>query len=222
MSAGSRPAGAATDDIPGLGRVEQLVLRGDGLTTTSLEVLTGTVISVRVLRHWVLPLHDDLRALVRDDAGYTGVDVPDIAACAAVAFDRLDVGAQDTLLVREILLTGDDGVDYGASAVVAVLDRLPAAVAHPLAATDEPIGRMLREADIPVLRELGAWGLRPAGERAGHLGCRPQDAVPARDYVMRLVQDGRPLAAFTEWFAPRLFDPRGALDPRGASRGSAR
>ena len=52
--------GGATDQVRGLGRLEQLVLRGDGLTTTSLQVLTGEQVTARPLQHWVISAGDDL------------------------------------------------------------------------------------------------------------------------------------------------------------------
>ncbi|MFB6395197.1 chorismate--pyruvate lyase family protein [Polymorphospora lycopeni] len=210
----ARTGPAVTRCLPGpLGRVEQLVLRGDGLTTTSLEILTGRVITVRVRAHWRLPLHADLHAMAPGDEVYTGLDAPDLSWFAAVGADQLDARPGDDLLVREVLLTGDDGVDYGAASLVAALDRLPAPVAHRLATTDEPIGRMLARNQVPVTRELRHWGLRRVGARGATLGADlAADApVPARTYRMRLVRTGRPLALITEWFAPRVFAERGAV-----------
>ena len=200
-------AAPATDDIPGLGRVAQLVLRGDGLTTTSLEVLTGRPITVRVLAHWVWDMADGLEALAPADPAYTGIVPHDVGECARVAHHHLEPGEHERLLVREILLVDDTGTVHGASAVVAVLDRLPPSVARRLATTDEPIGRTLREHSVSVTRVLLRWGLRPAGGRGRHLPTAgsPQRRVPARDYVMRLAATGAPLAVFTEWFDPALF-----------------
>lgn len=204
----------ATDTFPGLGRVEQLVLRGDGLTTTSLEILSGCEIGVRVRRHWRVALPDDA-----DDLGpggglagaYTGLGAGDLHEWVGTAFETLGVEPGGQIIVREVLLTGDDGVDYGASSVVVALGRLPVAVAGELAATDVPIGKLLRRSGVAVRRELRWWGLAAAGSRAALLDARlgPADPLPARMYVMRLVSTGAPLAAFTEWFAPRLFEAGG-------------
>jgi chorismate-pyruvate lyase len=189
-----------------LGRVEQLVLRGDGLTSTSLEILTGREISVRVRAHWRLPLHIHLDAMAPADELYTGVDAPDLSWLGAVGAGQLDAAAGDELIVREVLLTGDDGVDYGAASVVAVAHRLPEVVARQLATTDEPIGKMLARAQVPVRRELCDWGLRRVGDRGATFGGVAQDAlVPARTYRMRLVDTGLPLTLITEWFSPRVF-----------------
>ncbi|QOC90141.1 chorismate pyruvate-lyase family protein [Micromonospora craniellae] len=187
-----------------LGRLEQLVLRGDGLTTTALEILTGRTITVRVHSHWRLPLHDEI--MYPADEFYTGLDAPDLSWLAALGIDHLDAAVGDELLIRDVLLTGDDGVDYAAAAVVAVLDRLPASVARDLASTDEPIGRMLAAARVPVSRELRDWGMRRLGVRGASLGVDADGMTPARTYLMRLVDDGRPLCLITEWFAPRVFE----------------
>ena len=204
---GTSRSGPAVVRHPGrraLGTVEQLVLRGDGLTTTSLEILTGRTITVRVRAHWRLPLHADV--MHPADETYTGLAAPDLSWLAAVGAGQLAAADGDELLVRDVLLTGDDGVDYGAASVVAVLHRLPADVARDLATTDEPIGRLLAAARVPVRRELRHWGVRRLGVRGTTLGAGEDAAVPARTYLMRLVDDGRPLCLITEWFAPRVFE----------------
>lgn len=212
MSYGSRITGA-TDTFPGLGRIEQLVLRGDGLTTTSLEILTGSEISVRVRRHWRLPLPDRVDDVRADHlaCAYTGMDDSGVARSVSIAVETLGAAPGSDIIVREVLLTGDDGVNYGASHVVAVLGRLPATLAHQLATTDIPIGKLLVRASIPVRRELRRWGLTAAGFRAAALDPRldPHTPVPSRSYLMRLVDRGEPLAAFTEWFAPHVFEAGG-------------
>lgn len=206
---GARTKGA-TDTFPGLGRVEQLVLRGDGLTTTSLEILTGCDINVRVHRHWRLPVPDRLDDIHADHlaASYTGMDDTGFATSVTIASDLLGAAPGSDLIVRDVLLTGDNGVNYGASHVVAVLGRLPSTLAHQLATTDIPIGKLLVQSRISVRRELRRWGLTSAGHRAQSLDprLRPDTPVPSRSYLMRLVDHGEPLAAFTEWFAPHLFD----------------
>ena len=88
-----------------------------------------------------------------------------------------------------------------------MMGRLSQPVADALAATDEPIGRLLRDNGVPVTRELRRWGLAAAGPQARHLGrtLTSSSRVPARTYVMRLANTGEPLAVLTERFAPHVF-----------------
>lgn len=196
------PVAPATDDLPGLGRLVQLFLRGDGLTTTSLQVLTGDRITVDVLRHEV-----QASAVGRSDgSAYTGVAAHAPDAQVGDAFDELDLDGTEPLLRREVLLRGRQV--WGASTVVAVLDRVPSSVARSLATTDEPIGRALHAAGMPTSRELRAWGLVPADRWTGRLSAvtSPSTRIPRRAYVMRSVADARPVAHFVEWFSPAIFD----------------
>ncbi|GAA2512900.1 chorismate--pyruvate lyase family protein [Pilimelia columellifera] len=192
-----------------LGRLVQLVLRGDGLTTTALEILTGQPVQVVVRQHCRQPLPS---AGAADAPGYTGVLGVDAGDEAAA----LELTAGDDVLVREVLLIGADGLRYGAARLVAAAGRLPTPLAHRLATTDEPIGRLLAAAGVPVVRQLRDWGLRRAGDRAPLLvgDLLPDARVPARTYLMRL-RDGAPLALITEWFAPTVF---AADHPTGGAR----
>ncbi|WP_242605702.1 chorismate pyruvate-lyase family protein [Frankia sp. Cppng1_Ct_nod] len=188
---------------PGLGWIEQLVLRGDGLTTTALEILT-----VRVRRQQRIPLDpsaDQDRAA--GDPSHPDLAFGDTETYSDIGIRDLDCETGDDLLIREVLLTGDDGVTYGTASVLAVVNRLPVDVTRGLAETEEPIGKLLVRAALPVVRELRAWGLLPAGDFAAHLGpgIDGQSRVPARTYRMRGMLTGRPLTLITEWFAPRLF-----------------
>lgn len=175
------------------------VLRGGGLTTAALEHLTGQPIHAVVRRHHRQPVPGLGDAHDR----YTGLGGADDAADAAA----LDLAPGDDLLVREVLLAGADGAAYGAARLLAAAGRVPPRLAHRLATTDDPIGRLLAAAGVAVSRELRDWGLRRAGTRAAYLAGAPApDArVPARTYLMRLAATGAPLALITEWFAPVLF-----------------
>ncbi len=196
----------ATDEFPGLGRVEQLVLRGDGLTTTSLEILTGDTITVEVAGHWSLaiPGNDDVFLAsslhYEDDQSSTGDHI-------TTAHRHLAMTAGETLLVREVLLVGPDGTVHGSAEVLARLGEIPQPVAEALALTDQPIGRLLRDHGVQVTRELCAWGLIPAGSCAARLEPQltPASRVPGRTYVMRLTATKTPLAVLTERFAPHVF-----------------
>jgi chorismate-pyruvate lyase len=196
----------ATDEFPGLGRVEQIVLRGDGLTTTSLEILTGHPITVEVAAHWSLavPGSDDFflgtSLNYEDGQRATGNHL-------ATARRHLATTAGEVLLVREVLLVGPDRTVHGSAEVLARLGEIPQPVAEALALTDKPIGRLLRDHGVQVTRELCSWGLMPAGSRAASLGAGLTNTsrVPGRTYIMRLSATKMPLAVLTERFAPHVF-----------------
>lgn len=213
----SRRARAATDRLPGLGRLEQLVLRGDGLTTTSLEVLTGEQVTARPLQHWVVAATDDLSVAGGGANPYTGTASLAVAAELRRAHDVLELLPEESLLVREVLLRGASQV-WATSSVSCVLDRLPESVMRVLATSEAPIGRTLHEAGVVTARRLAGWGRRPAGRWASQLaGVRSEsELVPGREYVMTLPVDGRPLGYFAEWFSPAIFDA--PSDPNGRNR----
>jgi chorismate-pyruvate lyase len=198
--------GGATDEFDGLGRVEQLVLRGDGLTTTSLQILTGEEITVSVVGHWHVTASEP--GALRSTSGmHDETDGPDTERYLWTAREHLSTVPGDALLIREVLLAGPTGSVHGTAEVIAVLPRLSQPVAEALSATDQPNGRLLREHGISVTRELRYWGLMPAGPRYARLGPDLDAAsrVPGRTYLMRLSGTGQPLAQLTEWFAPHVF-----------------
>ena len=217
------PAVVRHRDVQPLGPVEQLVLRGDGLTTTSLEILTGAGISVQVRGHWRLPVPSVATAGSGGaDEHYTGLGAPDVDRCLELGVRELAAQPGDVLLVRDVLLVGDDGVVYGAAEVVAAAHRLPPAVARELASTDHPIGRLLRDGNVQVAREMRRWGTLRAGSRADVLGADGERSpVLGRTYRMLLSGTGEPLAVLTEWFAPRVFgrQPVAATLPPAARAG---
>lgn len=198
--------GGATDEFAGLGRVEQLVLRGDGLTTTSLEILTGQRVEVEVVGHRVvaIPGDGDGASLLTADVGEADIAGPVVAACT-----WLDAGADDLVLSREVLLVGADRTVFGTAEVIALTVELPPGVVRALATTDQPIGRLLREHDVPVVRELHRWGLFPAGAQADRLGpgLGPSSRVPGREYLMRNADTARAFALLVERLAPSVFAP---------------
>lgn len=197
----------ATDEFRGLGRVEQLVLRGDGLTTTSLEILTGERITVSVVGHWRITVPENPPPEAGASSMQYGDDGPDVEYYLATGKSQLGARAGDVLLIRDVLLVGPTGSVHGSAEVVALLHLLPDPVAAALAATDQPIGRLLRDTGVPVTRELLRWGLATAGPCASSLrvGLHPTSRVPARTYLMRLANTGQPLAVLTERFSPVLF-----------------
>ena len=197
--------------MPRLGMVTQLVLRGDGLTTTSLEILTGRTVRTSVRAHWHLPLHQQFRDMTTDDDQYTGSPPAEPGRFAQVGFSTLAAGVDDELLIRDIDLIGSDErcgqtMVLAAATVVAVMSVLPSSTAHLLGTTDQPIGRLLADEHVQVRRELARWGLRPAGHLGERLGVGPDSWVPARSYLMRAVSGSRPLAVIEEWFAPSVFE----------------
>lgn len=209
----------ATDDIPGLGRVEQLVLRTDGLTTTSMEVLTGVEIRMDVVAHWVLPVHENVDELVAAGGSldYTGVIEPDVADQVRGAIEHLQAQPGDSLLIREVVHRGADDERYGLAVSIVVLDRLPAAVARTLAQSDEPIGRALKNSGLQLSRRLLSWGLEPAGGLATRLSgeVAPRQPIPARVYLMTADSVANGIGVFHEWYAPALFST-GAVSRRAA------
>lgn len=200
--------GPATDRLSGLGRLEQLVLRGDGLTTTSLQVLTGEVITSRPLQHWVVAATDDLATLGAEPSAYTGTASSAVATELRRAHDLLELLPDESLLIREVLLGGPSRV-WATATVALVLDRLPIDVVRTLSTSEAPIGPTLHAGGVVTGRRLTGWGRRVAGRWAAHLaGVRSKtELVPGREYLMTLPLDGRPLGYFVEWFAPALFDP---------------
>ncbi|WP_242606445.1 chorismate--pyruvate lyase family protein [Protofrankia symbiont of Coriaria ruscifolia] len=184
------------------------------MTTTSLEILTGRQITVRIRRQQRFPLIVPGQPSYAADTRGTNSDprfddlsiYTDLDTYTDIGLRDLDGEAGDDLLVREVFLTGDNGVVYGTASVLAIVNRLPTDVTRDLD-TEEPIGRLLVRAALPVVRELQSWGRLPAGDFAAHLGSdlSPESRVPARTYRMRDMLTGRPLTLITERFAPRLF-----------------
>lgn len=200
------PGGSDTAAVTGLGTVEQLVLRGDGLTTTSLEILTGETVTVEVLGHWTVTVPSPGENIVAASTLYED-DSPDPIDYLATAHQHLETRPDERLLVRDVLLIGPSRTVHGSAELIARMDELPPVVAEELAGTEKPIGRLLVEHGVQVRRELRTWGRLPAGARAKRLDASltPTSRVPGRTYVMRLAQNGTPLAVLTERFAPALF-----------------
>jgi chorismate-pyruvate lyase len=201
------PGGSKTGTgVTGLGTVEQLVLRGDGLTTTSLEILTGETVTVEVLGHWTITVPSPGENIVSSSTLYED-DSPDPVDYLATAHQHLETTPGERLLVRDVLLIGPSRTVHGSAELIARMDELPSTVAEELAGTEKPIGRLLVEHGVQVRRELHAWGRLPAGARADRLDATltPTSRVPGRTYVMRLAHTGTPLAVLTERFTPALF-----------------
>jgi len=181
-----------------------MVLRGDGLTTTSLEILTGRQIRIQLLGQQTV--------LVAEPAG--GHDDGAARGLAPVAHGRptcvggLDVRPGDELLIRRVNLMDAASTVYAVARTVAVLNRMPATVAQTLFTTPMPFGKALAADGVAVTRELRRWGGYRAGRSAPALGptLTAASVVPGRTYRLLSSGRGEPLAVITEWFAPRLFD----------------
>lgn len=185
--------------------LELLVLRGDGLTTTSIEVLTGREIGVqlqgqRTVRVTGAPGHQDDGA-----SPYAGVAFD--ADGPLMGAEELDPAPGDELLIRRVHLTDPVATIYAVGEVVSVLNRIPASLADALLTTSTPLGKGLAAAGVAYRREPRRWGDYRAGELADTLGPELTAAslVPGRTYRMVSMATDRPLAVITEWFAPRLF-----------------
>jgi chorismate-pyruvate lyase len=183
--------------------VEHLVLRGDGLTTTSIETLTGREITVQLQGQ-----HRTNRIGVSQDAeqGYAGLAFDADAPLAGA--EELETIVGDELLVRRVHLVDGGATVYAVGEVVAVLNRLPASLVDVLLTSTVPLGKAMVAAGIAVTRQLRRWGPQHVGELAVPLGPNlgRDSKVPARTYRMVSVATGLPLNVITEWFSPRLFE----------------
>jgi chorismate-pyruvate lyase len=191
--------------------VEQLLLRGDGLTTTSIETLTGREITVQLQGQ-----RRTHRIGVADDAdeGYAGLAFDADAPLAGA--EDLETVVGDELLVRRVHLVDRGATVYAVGEVVAVLNRLPASLVEVLLSATVPLGKAMVTAGIGVRRELRVWGPVRVGELAVPLGpnLAPDSTVPARTYRMVSVATGVPLNVITEWFSPRLLElAKGGMRP---------
>jgi chorismate-pyruvate lyase len=183
--------------------VEQLLLRGDGLTTTSIETLTGRDITVQLQgqrRTHRIGVADDV------DEGYAGLAFDADAPLAGA--EELETVVGDELLVRRVHLVDGGATVYAVGEVVAVLNRLPPSLVEVLLTTTVPLGKAMVASGIAVKRQLRVWGRQRAGELAVPLGpnLAPDSTVPARTYRMVSVTTGLPLNVITEWFSPRLLE----------------
>jgi chorismate-pyruvate lyase len=192
--------------------VEHLVLRGDGLTTTSIETLTGREITVQLQGQ-----RRTHRVGVGDDAEQSYAGLAFDADAPLAGAEELETVVGDDLLVRRVHLVDGGATVYAVGEVVAVLNRLPASLVDILLTTTVPLGKAMVAAGIGVTRQLRGWGPQRVGELAVPLGpnLAPDSTVPARTYRMVSVATGLPLNVITEWFSPRLFElaKRGGRPP---------
>jgi chorismate-pyruvate lyase len=195
-----------TDYVSAAEAIRLMVLRGDGLTTTSIEILTGREIGIRLLGQRRVLITEPSRMHpddVSDHPGFPG-DADGVPAGAG----ELALHPGDELLVRRVSLTDAGATVYAVAESVAVLNRLPVTVATLLLTTQTPLGRALVASGVAVTRELRRWGGYQAGGFAAMLGPTLDAAsvVAGRTYRMVSRATDAPLAVITEWFAPRLFE----------------
>jgi chorismate-pyruvate lyase len=190
-----------------------IVLRGDGLTTTAIEILTGREIGIRLLGQRTVRVAENVREQSDQTTAYAGFRFDADGPLAGV--QDLNVRAGEELLIRRVHLTDAAATVYAVGEVVAVLNRLPSAFAEVLLTTRTPLGKGLVAAGIAFTRELRRWGGYTVGGLAGTLGpmLEATSLVPGRTYRMVSLETHEPLAVITEWFAPRLFEHAGD-DPK--------
>ena len=185
--------------------LQLLVLRGDGLTTTSIEILTGREIGIHLQGQRSVRVTDTLREPTGDPGAYAGVTFDADGPLAGA--EELEPQLDDELLIRRVHLIDAGATVYAVGEVVAVLNRLPPDLVRVLLTTRTPLGKGLAAAGVAYVRELRHWGGYGAGELAEALGptLEATSIVPARTYRMISMETGKPLSVITEWFAPRLF-----------------
>lgn len=195
-----------------------LVLRGDGLTTTSIEVLTGREIGIQLQGQRTVRVTEAADASNDDSRAYAGVAFDADGPLAGA--EELEPALDDRLLIRRVHLVDAGATVYAVGEVVAVLNRLPSELVTALLGTGTPLGKGLAAAGVAYSRELRRWGGFRAGELAQTLGSSLDATamVPARTYRMVSMTTGKPLSVITEWFAPRLFAQVAGRDASGMER----
>ncbi len=165
-----------------LSRFQRILLTTDGTVTHILEACAGERIRVVKLKH---------------SAVTTWIDNP-----------ALEMLAPEAVMLRRILLQGiNSGQNYLYADSVMLVDRLEPALAEALAATDEPVGRLMYDSRIETFREVLSCGQEPAGACSLHFDIDPGSPLLVRTY--RVMARGRPLMLITEKF-PATFGLEGS------------
>jgi chorismate-pyruvate lyase len=103
------------------------------------------------------------------------------------------------MLERRVLLRGattSTPVLYAESMIA--VDRLDPGVRQGLLATDQPIGRLIREYRVEVFREMLSCEHVRSPHAAMLLGLPPDRLLLARAY--RMSNRGKPIMLIAEWF----------------------
>lgn len=117
---------------------------------------------------------------------------------------ELDLGSDEPLLEREVLLRGRrSGTDFLYAEARIALHRLPEGVRDGLLLSDVPIGALLAEHRVETWKEMLSAGRQPAGACARRLGIADNATVWARSY--RVFSGRRPVMAVTEKFPSSAF-----------------
>jgi chorismate-pyruvate lyase len=121
---------------------------------------------------------------------------------AAPVAEWPDLAPGTQVLRRTVLIRGAESrrIFLHAESLV-VLERLAPALRAELAATDKPIGKLIREHRLESYREILASRNEPAGARAVALGVDAGEPLVARTYRIHL--GGRPAIQITERFLAR-------------------
>jgi chorismate-pyruvate lyase len=111
----------------------------------------------------------------------------------------LALAVGESVLERRVLLRGASSsapVLYAKSLIA--LDRLDPWVRQGLLATDQPIGRLLRDNRVEIFRELLSCEHARARQAAVLFGVPQETSLLRRTY--RMLNRGKPIMLITEWF----------------------
>ena len=145
-----------------------------------------------------------LRMLLTTDGSVTALLEASFRTRVAVETRSNDVDSGR--LVRSAVLSREsDGHPLLRATSEIDLDSLPTRARRALVAGDQPIGTVLRDAQLETRRELGSYSVDAAtAEDAADLGVVPCTAIFERTY--RIVKGAQPLATITERIPASLFD----------------
>lgn len=161
-----------------LSLLQRILVTTDGTVTHILEAYAGEQIQVVKLEE----THEI------DD-----VEEPELEA----------PGRRETLR-RTILLQGKDTRrNYLYAKSVLLVDRMDPRLSRDLLATDEPIGKLLRQTRMETFREVLEVGNEPAGDRGQYFGVPASSPFISRAY--RVIAGGRPAMLITEKFPASVW-----------------
>jgi len=180
---------------------------GDSVLTLSGEVLLDEV---------GLPLSLLQRILVTTDGtvthileAYAGEQIQVVKLEETHEIDdveepELEAPGRRETLRRTILLQGKDTRrNYLYAKSVLLVDRMDPRLSRDLLATDEPIGKLLRQTRMETFREVLEVGNEPAGDRGQYFGVPASSPFISRAY--RVIAGGRPAMLITEKFPASVW-----------------
>jgi chorismate-pyruvate lyase len=151
---------------------------------TLLPVIGGTVTEV-LEQH----LGEPLRATLRTQR----------TRICAEPLPLLALNIGESVLERRVLLRGSRTsvpVLYATSAIA--VHRLDPALRHGLLATNQPIGRLIRDNRVEIFRELLSFERVRVPHVAALFGIEGESPLLTRTY--RMWNGGKPIMLITEWF----------------------